>query len=165
VSKDDTNAKNGECVIPQDPVPAEELGRYSTQRDPHSESDISQYVEIEARGEVVQHVEKVKEEVVFGDVYEVWDVTTDRPIRLNNARNASRGEFGATSILPSGRTVTTTPRVARAPGAAIPATLRRIHSKNSIPRLGLPVRASRAAPCHFRACATNRTPTNSLAAP
>jgi len=78
VSKDDTNAKNGECVIPQDPVPAEELGRYSTQRDPHSESDISQYVEIEARGEVVQHVEKVKEEVVFGDVYEVWDVTTDK---------------------------------------------------------------------------------------
>jgi hypothetical protein len=47
-------------------------------RDPHSEADIAQYVEIEAQGQSVKHVEKVKEEVVLGEVYEIWDVTTDK---------------------------------------------------------------------------------------
>jgi hypothetical protein len=26
----------------------------------------------------VQHVEKIKQEVVLGEVYEIWDVTTDK---------------------------------------------------------------------------------------
>ena len=36
------------------------------------------YVESEAKGESVKHVEKVKEEIVIGGVYEIWDVTTDQ---------------------------------------------------------------------------------------
>ncbi len=77
-NEDAENPKSANCVIPQHVVPAEELGRYSVKRDPHLERDISQYVEVEARGESVKHVEKVKEEVVLGEVYEIWDVTTDK---------------------------------------------------------------------------------------
>src|SRR6266404_4537585 len=71
-------ADSADCLIPQHALPAEELGRYSVERDPHREKDISQYVELEARDESVKHVEKVKEEVVLGEVYEIWDVTTDK---------------------------------------------------------------------------------------
>ncbi len=60
------------------PVPAQELARYSPERDPHSEQDIANYVEGQAPDETVQNVEKVKQEVVLGDVYEIWDVTTDK---------------------------------------------------------------------------------------
>ena len=35
-------------------------------------------LEIETRGEAVQHVELVKRETVAGDVYDVWDVVTDK---------------------------------------------------------------------------------------
>lgn len=76
--EDAERAQNGECVVPSHAVPAEELARYSVERDPHSEKDISDYVELEARDETVRHVEKVKQEVVLGDVYEIWDVTTDK---------------------------------------------------------------------------------------
>jgi hypothetical protein len=75
---DEKDVRNSECVVPQHSVPPEELSRYSPKRDPHSEADIAQYVEIEAGGEAVKHVEKVKEEVVVGEVYEIWDVTTDK---------------------------------------------------------------------------------------
>jgi hypothetical protein len=75
---DSKDPENTDCVVPQHAVPAEELGRYSVQRDPDSESDISQYVELEAEGESVRHVEKVKEESILGEVYDVWDVTTDK---------------------------------------------------------------------------------------
>lgn len=60
------------------PVPAEELSRYSIVRDPHSEQDIANYVEGQPRDETVQHVEKIKEEIVLGEVHEIWDVTTDK---------------------------------------------------------------------------------------
>jgi len=71
------NNKDG-CVVPSHPVPAQELARYSVSRDPDSEQDIANYVEAEARDETVQHVEKIKQEIVLGDVYEIWDVTTDK---------------------------------------------------------------------------------------
>ena len=67
-----------DCVLPSQPIPAEALAKYSVDRDVHSEKDIAQYVELEADDEVVKHVEKVKTEVVLGDSYEVWDVTTDK---------------------------------------------------------------------------------------
>jgi hypothetical protein len=67
-----------ECVIPPGPMPAEALGRYSVERDPHREQDIATYVESQAKDESVKHVERVKEEVVLGDRYEIWDVTTDK---------------------------------------------------------------------------------------
>ena len=67
-----------ECDVHSHPVPAQELARFSVIRDPHSEKDIARYVEIESRDEKVQHVEKIKQEIVLGDVYEIWDVTTDK---------------------------------------------------------------------------------------
>lgn len=67
-----------ECVVHDHPVPASELGRYSVDRDPHSEQDIARYVEIEASDEAVQHVERVKREIVLGEIYDIWDVTTDK---------------------------------------------------------------------------------------
>ena len=76
--EDDKGADKGECVVPAHAVPAGELAQYSVERDPHSEKDIADYVEGETRDEIVQHVEKVKQEVVLGDVYEIWDVTTDK---------------------------------------------------------------------------------------
>ena len=66
-----------DCVVHDHPVPASELGRYSVDRDPHSEQDIANYVEGQARDEIVHHVERVKREVVLGDIYDIWDVTTD----------------------------------------------------------------------------------------
>jgi hypothetical protein len=69
---------SSECMVPQHAIPAEKLGRYSVERDPHEEKDISRYVELEAKGESVRHVEKVKEEVIVGELYEIWDVITDK---------------------------------------------------------------------------------------
>jgi len=59
-------------------MPARELSRYSPERDPDSEQDIARYVEIEAPGETVQNVERIRKEVVLGETYEIWDVTTDK---------------------------------------------------------------------------------------
>lgn len=70
--------KNDECIVPSHSIPAEELVRYSVDSDLHSEKDIASYVKGQAREETVQHVEKIKQEIVLGDKYEVWDVTTDK---------------------------------------------------------------------------------------
>ncbi len=70
--------EQNECVIHTHPVPSGELGRYSVDSDPHSEKDIAGYVEIEAPDENVQHVEKIKREIVLGDAYDIWEVTTDK---------------------------------------------------------------------------------------
>ena len=67
-----------ECVVHDHPVPPEEVGRYSVERDLAAEQDIANYVQVEASDETVQHVERVKTEYVMGDAYEVWDVTTDK---------------------------------------------------------------------------------------
>jgi hypothetical protein len=75
--QNDRHADDTACV-PSHPIPAEELVRYTVDRDPHSEQDIARYVELEASDEVVQHVEKVRTEVVLGDTYDIWDVTTDK---------------------------------------------------------------------------------------
>lgn len=69
---------NGECTAPPPTMPAEELARYSVDPDPHSEQDIARYVEVEARGERVQHVERVKSEFVLGVEHMIWDVITDK---------------------------------------------------------------------------------------
>lgn len=72
------DAEDG-CVLPPDhPIPAELLRRYSVERDPFAEQDIADYVQSQARDEVVSHVERVKREVVMGEPYEMWDVTTDQ---------------------------------------------------------------------------------------
>jgi hypothetical protein len=79
----DTNEDNeppkGECVLPPEtPIPAELLRRYSIERDPFAEQDIADYVLSQAHDEEVRHVERVKREVVMGDPYDMWDVTTDK---------------------------------------------------------------------------------------
>jgi len=68
----------GECVIHEHPVPPGELDRYAVESDPHSEMDIARYVEVEAQDETVQHIEKIKREIVLGEVYDIWDVITDK---------------------------------------------------------------------------------------
>lgn len=73
-----TELAHDECVVHTHPVPPGELDRYSTDNDPHSEKDIASYVEGQARDEGVEHVERIKREIVLGDVYEIWDVTTDK---------------------------------------------------------------------------------------
>jgi len=79
MAKDDIDTgETDECITPQHPIPAEKLARYSVERDLHSEQDITNYVEGQARDEIVQHAERVKQEVVLGDTYEIWDVTTDK---------------------------------------------------------------------------------------
>lgn len=67
-----------ECVVHDHPVPPGELDRYSADSDPHSEMDIARYVEVEAHDETVQHVERIKREIVLGDIYDIWDVITDK---------------------------------------------------------------------------------------
>jgi hypothetical protein len=73
----DADATDAECM-PSHPVPPEEIGRYSVTRDPDSEQDIARYVELEAAGENVRHVELIKTEYVDGEPYDVWDVVTDQ---------------------------------------------------------------------------------------
>lgn len=69
---------DNDCVVHDHPVPPEEIGRYSAERDPDAEQDIARYVHLEASDEKVQHVERTKTEYVLGDPYEIWDVTTDK---------------------------------------------------------------------------------------
>lgn len=70
--------ESDDYVVHDHPVPPSQLNRYSVDNDPHSETDIARYVEIEAPDEIVQHVERVKREIVLGDIYDIWDVTTDK---------------------------------------------------------------------------------------
>ncbi len=65
-------------VIPPPPPPADRMAQYTVDHDPHSEQDIKQYVETQARGERAKHAEKVKEEIVHRRKYEMWDVTTNK---------------------------------------------------------------------------------------
>lgn len=67
-----------DCTEHSHPIPASELSAYYVDSDPHSEQGVAHYVEIQAPDEKVQHVEKIKEEIVLGDSYEIWDVTTDK---------------------------------------------------------------------------------------
>lgn len=73
----DKAVNEDECIVHSHPVPPSELSRYSVDRDVHSEQDIARYVEMEAQEEV-QHVERIKQEYVLGDAYDIWDVTTDK---------------------------------------------------------------------------------------
>lgn len=74
---DNEKEMTDDCVVHNHPVPPDELARYSVDRDPYSEADIASYVEGQIRDEEVQHVERIKTEIVLGDTYEMWDVTTD----------------------------------------------------------------------------------------
>ena len=66
------------CTDPENPIPAQELPQYRVEHDPHLEQDIANYVQSQAPDEDIQNVEKVKQEIVIGEIYEIWDVTTDK---------------------------------------------------------------------------------------
>lgn len=68
----------GECVIHEHLLPPGELDRYAVESDPHSKMDIARYVEVQAQDETIQHVEKIKREIVLGEAYDIWDVITDK---------------------------------------------------------------------------------------
>jgi hypothetical protein len=74
------NKHDSDCTPPPDhPLPADQLGRYSPERDFYAEKEIAVYVEGQAHGEeTVQNVERVKTEYVMGAPYEIWDVSTDK---------------------------------------------------------------------------------------
>jgi hypothetical protein len=77
--KPEHNKLDSDCTFPPDhPLPADQLGRYSPERDYYAEKDIADYVLSQARDEMVQNVERVKTEYVMGVPYEIWDVTTDK---------------------------------------------------------------------------------------
>ena len=77
-SEDDKQPHDDECVIHEHPVPADEVGRYTMERDPAAEQDIVNYLHGQAQDETVQHAERVKTEYIMGEPYEIWDVTTDK---------------------------------------------------------------------------------------
>lgn len=65
-NNDPEASDNDDCTLPPPPMPAEKLGRYNLERDPDSEQDIARYVELEAPGEQVDTIERVKSEFVVG---------------------------------------------------------------------------------------------------
>ena len=69
-------SKAEECVIP--PPPVKHVLKSYTLFNPSNTRDISGYVEWQARGEKVQHAEKIKTEHLLGRDYECWDVHTQR---------------------------------------------------------------------------------------
>lgn len=58
-------------------IPAHELAKYRVENDPHGEQDIANYVHGQAPDETVQYIEYIRRDVVMGDAYDIWDVTTD----------------------------------------------------------------------------------------
>jgi len=79
MTREEENKLEGDCVLaPDQPLPADVVGRYSPARDFHAENDIIGYMAGQARDEMVLNVELVKTEHVAGRAHEVWDVTTDK---------------------------------------------------------------------------------------
>jgi hypothetical protein len=68
------NRPKGECTIP--PRPVKHFLKSYTLYTPGNVREISKYVEWQARGEKVQHAEKVKTEHLLGRDYDCWDVHT-----------------------------------------------------------------------------------------
>jgi hypothetical protein len=64
------------CVIPGPPV--KHILKSYTLLSPSNTKEISSYVEWQARGEKVQHAEKIKTERLLGREYQCWDVHTQR---------------------------------------------------------------------------------------
>lgn len=71
-----TRAPAGEHVIPP-PAPISALGARTLRQPEHQERAIREYVEIEAEGETVIHLEKITTEHLPGRSLDAWDVRTD----------------------------------------------------------------------------------------
>jgi len=72
------NDEQDNSISNSHPIPKDELPQYRVERDFHLEQDIANYVISQAPVEIVQNVEKVKQEIVLGETYEIWDVITDK---------------------------------------------------------------------------------------
>jgi len=68
--------RDNRCVIP--PPPVKHILKSYTILNPGNARGIARYVEWQARGEKVQHTEKIKTEHLLGRDYECWDVHTQR---------------------------------------------------------------------------------------
>ena len=66
-----------DCVFPP-PIAAKDLSRLVLPRDEDEVQKIADYVEWQAKGETVEHAEKVSTEFVMGRKHECWDVRTDK---------------------------------------------------------------------------------------
>jgi hypothetical protein len=66
----------GDCTIP--PPPVKHILSSFSLSNPISKRAVQDYVESQARGEKVQHAEKVKSERVLGHEHDCWDVHTQR---------------------------------------------------------------------------------------
>lgn len=60
------------------PIAVKDLSRLVLPRDEDEVRKIAEYVEWQAKGETVEHAEKVSTEFVIGRKHECWDVRTDR---------------------------------------------------------------------------------------
>src|SRR5690349_18689662 len=65
------------CDVPM-PPPVDVLAKVVLKRSDREARAIREYVEWQARGEKVRHLEKVTSERVLGRKFDVWDVQTDK---------------------------------------------------------------------------------------
>src|SRR6266581_7956447 len=66
-----------DCVFPP-PIAAKDLPRLVLPRNDDEVRKIAEYVEWQAKGETVEHAEKISTEHVMGRKHECWDVRTDK---------------------------------------------------------------------------------------
>jgi hypothetical protein len=66
-----------DCTIPP-PIAAKDLPRLVLPRNDDEVQKIAEYVEWQAKGETVEHAEKVSTEHVMGRKHDCWDVRTDK---------------------------------------------------------------------------------------
>jgi hypothetical protein len=69
--------KNGECVIPA-AIPAEALAGFVLDKGGNEADQIRSYMQWQAPGETVRHLEKVSSESIFGQPMDAWDVRTNK---------------------------------------------------------------------------------------
>ena len=81
---------------PDQPLPADQLGRYSPERDYNAEREIADYVETQAHhdDETVQHAERVKVEYVMGIPYEALGRDDRQEFATFLRRNALQYDAG-----------------------------------------------------------------------
>lgn len=70
-------AREDDCTIPP-PIAAKDLPHLVLPRNDDEVRRIAKYVEWQAKGEIVEHAEKVSTEHVMGHKHECWDVRTDK---------------------------------------------------------------------------------------
>lgn len=71
------SSANDNCTIPP-ALPPAALADLMFKRDRRSAQDIQNYVEWQAKGEIVEHAERVTTEFVLGRRVDAWDVYTDQ---------------------------------------------------------------------------------------